>query len=190
VAGDYYVRFIDETPQIVYGPYSLSSAKSFARIGSSFGGRREVTHGENGPIIRVYERGYRVRPESTGKPNPSWSRKNSKTLIQDVAEVIWGRVLREAIEVGVHAGLAPTARTELSFPVPNSAKLDAQRYLTSFKKLKGSPWWEFANKYHISDLDDFSVHVVREVEQSGADFPMRARKTARVKVTRLAKSLG
>jgi len=66
----YYVHFIDDDPVIVYGPYSLGSAKDFARIGSipgkSGGGRRAVFTGPDADsrLVRVYEEGERVWPRS------------------------------------------------------------------------------------------------------------------------------
>jgi hypothetical protein len=62
MAKKYYVHFIDDDPVVTHGPYSIKGAKDFARIGSQYGGRRAVTRGVRGPIIRVYERGHRRWP--------------------------------------------------------------------------------------------------------------------------------
>jgi hypothetical protein len=66
----YYVHMIDDDPVLVYGPYVLSSAKDFARIGSipgrSGGGRRAVFAGPapTSRLVRVYEEGDRVWPRT------------------------------------------------------------------------------------------------------------------------------
>lgn len=60
----YYVHFMDDVPVKTHGPYALKAAKDFARIGSQFGGRRQVTRGRVGPVVRVYERGHRRWPVS------------------------------------------------------------------------------------------------------------------------------
>lgn len=60
--GQYYVRMISDPGAPEYGPYSLKSAKDFARIGSKFGGPRAVTFGPKGRMVRLYERGYRRWP--------------------------------------------------------------------------------------------------------------------------------
>lgn len=48
-----------------WGPYTLASAKAFARIGSAHGGPRVVTRGQDGPVVRAYMRGER---EPVSKP--------------------------------------------------------------------------------------------------------------------------
>jgi len=69
---EYYVHFVDDDPVLVYGPYSLKSAKDFARIGSqpgkSGGGRRAVFTGQKpgSRLVRVYEEGERVWPRTVG----------------------------------------------------------------------------------------------------------------------------
>jgi hypothetical protein len=60
----YYVVMVEDDPQLVYGPYSLKSAKDFARIGSQRGGAREVVRGISKPVkVRRYEGGKRVWPK-------------------------------------------------------------------------------------------------------------------------------
>lgn len=49
-------------PGWVRGPYSLASAKDYARIGSQTGRDRRVTRGKGGPIIRRYSGGKRAWP--------------------------------------------------------------------------------------------------------------------------------
>jgi len=49
-------------PGWVRGPYSLSSAKSYARIGSQTGRDRRVLRGKGGPVIRLYSGGKRKWP--------------------------------------------------------------------------------------------------------------------------------
>lgn len=59
----YYVHFIDDVPVVTHGPYDLTTAKQFARIGSEHGeSRRAVTRGKDGDIVRVYADGYRQWP--------------------------------------------------------------------------------------------------------------------------------
>lgn len=68
--GSYFVHMVDDDPVLVYGPYTLKSAKDFARIGSqpgkSGGGRRAVLDGPSpgSRMIRVYEEGDRVWPRT------------------------------------------------------------------------------------------------------------------------------
>jgi hypothetical protein len=42
------------------GPYTLSSAKDYARIGSQFGRTRTVHFGKSGPMVRRYSGGKRI----------------------------------------------------------------------------------------------------------------------------------
>ncbi|PIY49034.1 MAG: hypothetical protein COZ05_01510 [Armatimonadetes bacterium CG_4_10_14_3_um_filter_59_10] len=75
----YYVHFIDDDPPRTYGPYDLKVAKDFARIGSQTGGRRTVTEGERGHVVRLYERGYRRQPRGLSQRLPpalreAWTR--------------------------------------------------------------------------------------------------------------------
>jgi hypothetical protein len=57
----YYVRIKGE--RAVYGPYTLKSAKDFARIGSQFGKTRYVRRGSGtGPRVRTYTDGERRWP--------------------------------------------------------------------------------------------------------------------------------
>ena len=57
----YFVRMPEAPGDEMFGPYTLSSAKDFARIGSKFGGPRLVLD-EASKIIRLYEKGYRRFP--------------------------------------------------------------------------------------------------------------------------------
>jgi len=63
MAKRYYVHFPEDEPPI-YEPKakSLKSAKDYARIGSQYGGKRIVTRGIHGKMIRVYVKGERVWP--------------------------------------------------------------------------------------------------------------------------------
>jgi hypothetical protein len=57
----YYVRIKGE--RAVYGPYTLKSAKDFARIGSQFGKTRYVKRGSgSGQRVRTYSDGERTWP--------------------------------------------------------------------------------------------------------------------------------
>lgn len=58
----YYVHIPEDNDVVVYGPYTLAKAKSFARIGSQRGAVRTVTRGRGGAIVRTYERGTRTFP--------------------------------------------------------------------------------------------------------------------------------
>jgi hypothetical protein len=59
----YYVRIKGE--RVVYGPYTLKSAKDFARIGSQTGSPRYVKRGSGtGPRVRTYSGGRRVWPKT------------------------------------------------------------------------------------------------------------------------------
>lgn len=57
----YYVKIKGE--RVTYGPYTLKSAKSFARIGSQYGKDRYVRRDRpGGPRVRHYSGGERVWP--------------------------------------------------------------------------------------------------------------------------------
>jgi hypothetical protein len=60
MAGKYFVHI--EKDGTAYGPYSLKSAKDFARIGSQHGSARAVTRGLEGPRVRLYAEGVRRWP--------------------------------------------------------------------------------------------------------------------------------
>jgi hypothetical protein len=48
---------------LVDGPYSLQTAKDYARIGSQYGKRmRVIMRGRNGALVRIYHKGKRVYP--------------------------------------------------------------------------------------------------------------------------------
>lgn len=70
---NYYVRIKGE--RVTYGPYTLKSAKDFARIGSQFGSTRYVRRGTGtGPRVRTYtsgERRWPVRESQLGGLLPS-----------------------------------------------------------------------------------------------------------------------
>ncbi len=48
--------------EVGHGPYSLSQARDFARIGSQFGEPRQVTRGTGGQRVRTYKGGKRTWP--------------------------------------------------------------------------------------------------------------------------------
>lgn len=54
-----------EPIEVGHGPFSLDKAKQFARIGSSYGGPREVTRGASGARVRRYVDGKRIWPVTT-----------------------------------------------------------------------------------------------------------------------------
>jgi hypothetical protein len=166
----YYVNISEPGETVAHGPFALTRAKDFARIGSQFGGDRVVTREFRGPVVRVYSAGSRLWPVTLDQCSGFSRAELPRALVGELEHTVAMAANPTQYRLGAWAPKPPKARkaklVHAVFTDPFClGYVDAALQVEAFENVEGD---EPLNKTY--GIDGFTIAGLERILADCYDF--------------------